>query len=64
MNYFGLFFSFMLPGIFIGAMAIAVIRQEVINRKRRAARETRERQRKNVRKLYVHNFEAAVDRAA
>jgi hypothetical protein len=64
MNYFGLFFSFMLPGIFIGAMAIAVIRQEVISRKRRMAREVRERQIKNVRKLYVHDFQASVDRAA
>ncbi|HWS30423.1 MAG TPA: hypothetical protein VN512_09985 [Clostridia bacterium] len=64
MNYFGLFFSFMLPGIFIGAMAIAVIRQEIISHKRRAAREERERQHKNARKLYVHDFAAAVDRAA
>ncbi|HMM33091.1 MAG TPA: hypothetical protein PKB13_15075 [Clostridia bacterium] len=47
MNYFGLFFSFMLPGILIGAMAVSVMRQEIVRRKRREAREEQERQRKN-----------------
>ena len=64
MNYFGLFFSFMLPGILIGAMAVSVMRQEIIRRKRREVREERERQRKNARRLYVHSFGTIGDQAA
>ncbi|MCE5235447.1 MAG: hypothetical protein ABFC62_05290 [Clostridiaceae bacterium] len=64
MNYFGLFFSFMLPGILLGAMAVVVVRQEAIRRKRRAAREERERQLKSARRLYVHSFGVVADRAA
>ena len=64
MNYFGLFFSFMLPGILIGAMAVSVMRQEIIRRKRREVREELERQRKNARRLYVHSFGSLGDQAA
>ena len=67
MNYFGLFFSFMLPGILLGAMAVIVVRQEAVRRRRRAEREAREvrgRLGKSARGLYVHSFAAAGDRAA
>lgn len=37
MNYFGLFFSFMLPGIVIGVMIAVAFAQERAARKRRAA---------------------------
>lgn len=36
MNYFGLFFSFMLPGIVIGVMIAVAFAQERAARKRRA----------------------------
>lgn len=64
MNYFGLFFSFMLPGIFLGGMAVVVLLQELTRRKRRAEREERARRLKNARRLYVHAFEAVKGRAA
>ena len=38
MNYFGLFFSFMLPGILLGMMGAIAIYQEVRKNKRRALR--------------------------
>lgn len=56
MNYFGLFFSFMLPGILLGAMAVSVFRREAARRKRNVEREERENQRKNARRLYVYSF--------
>ncbi len=35
MNFFGMFFSFMIPGILLGMMAASVLRQQT--RRRRAA---------------------------
>ncbi len=57
MNYFGLFFSFMLPGILLGAMAVSVFKREAVRRRKRAEREEWQRQRKNMRRLYVYSFD-------
>ena len=37
MNYFGLFFSFMLPGIILGGMGAVAVHQELQRRKRHKA---------------------------
>jgi len=54
MNYFGLFFSFMLPGMIIGIMMMASARQTA-ERKQAAARRARAAQMRAVPKnrLYV-----------
>ena len=38
MNYFGLFFSFMIPGIILGTLAVGSIREAEQGRRRKAAR--------------------------
>ena len=38
MNYFGLFFSFMIPGIILGMLAVGSIREAEQGRRRKAAR--------------------------
>lgn len=38
MNYFGLFFSFMIPGIILGMLAVGSIREAERGRRRKAAR--------------------------
>lgn len=60
MNYFGLFFTFMVPGIIIGAMAAAAVYQQAKARRREAMR------RKNAahavashNRLYVHDLSKA-----
>lgn len=61
MNYFGLFFTFMVPGIVIGAMAAVALYQEANARKRRAAR-LRVASRRNAvarDRLYVHDMSKA-----
>ncbi len=37
MNYFGLFFSFMVPGVLIGTMAASAAKQAAYKRRRREA---------------------------
>lgn len=37
MNYFGLFFSFMIPGIILGMLAVGSIREAEQGRRRKAA---------------------------
>lgn len=49
MNYFGMFFSFMIPGIFLGIMIVIACLQEKNIRKRRAANAKGHIQRANVR---------------
>ncbi len=41
MNYFGLFFTFMVPGIIIGTMAAAAAKQAADKRRREAVRARR-----------------------
>ena len=38
MNYFGLFFSFMIPGIILGMLTVGSIREAEQGRRRKAAR--------------------------
>lgn len=67
MNYFGLFFSFMMPGIILGGMGAVALHQEAQRRARsrqRAQRSTVPAQRKmqplcDKSKLYVHDMNAA-----
>ncbi len=54
MNYFGLFFSFMFPGIILGVMAAVAIHQEAKSRARRA--------RSNLRRMPAQNAPAPRDR--
>ncbi len=42
MNYFGLFFSFMIPGIILGMLAVGSIREAEQGRRRKAARRRQE----------------------
>ena len=54
MNYFGLFFTFMVPGIIIGTMATAAAKQAADRRRREAIRARRAALRTVPRnKLYV-----------
>lgn len=57
MNYFGLFFTFMIPGILMGIMAASVM-LETIQRKQRAARRVRKQiDAQPVRgRLYIHSM--------
>ncbi len=68
MNYFGLFFSFMLPGLILGGMAVAAVHQEQRRRRRQNARRARRggsaaraalKPVANRNKLYVHDMNAA-----
>lgn len=56
MNYFGLFFTFMLPGLALGAMAAAVViteKQKYANKQRRTAAQKQIRSRE---KLFVYDL--------
>lgn len=61
MNYFGLFFSFMVPGIVIGVMTAAAVYQQS---RRRARRARKAQQKPNAPavvardRLYVHDMAA------
>ena len=58
MNYFGLFFTFMIPGIIIGTMAAAAAKQAADRRRREAIRARRTALRTVPRnKLYVYTLE-------
>lgn len=58
MNYFGLFFTFMIPGIIIGTMAAAAAKQAADRRRREAIRARRAAMRTVPRnKLYVCTLE-------
>ena len=58
MNYFGLFFTFMIPGIIIGTMAAAAAKQAADRRCREAIRARRAALRTVPRnKLYVYTLE-------
>lgn len=65
MNYFGMFFSFMLPGIVLGGMGAVAVHQELQRRKRQKARKARGGRRPELRqvadkgKLYVYDMNAA-----
>ncbi len=67
MNYFGLFFSFMMPGIILGGMGAVALHQEAQRRARgrqRVRRAAVPAQRKmqplsDRTKLYVHDMNAA-----
>lgn len=65
MNYFGMFFSFMLPGIVLGGMGAVAVHQELQRRKRQKARKVRRARRPELRqvadkgKLYVYDMNAA-----
>ena len=58
MNYFGLFFSFMLPGVVIGTMAASAAK-EAAERKRRRQAMLRRRAMRTVprNKLYISTIE-------
>ena len=58
MNYFGLFFTFMIPGIIIGTMAAAAAKQAADRRRRQAVKACREAMRAVPRnKLYICTLE-------
>ncbi|MDD6045053.1 MAG: hypothetical protein PUC76_05360 [Clostridia bacterium] len=58
MNYFGLFFTFMIPGIIIGTMAAAAAKQAADRRRRQAVKACREAMRTVPRnKLYICTLE-------
>ncbi len=65
MNYFGMFFSFMLPGIVLGGMGAVAVHQELQRRKRQKARKVRRARQPELRhvadkgKLYVYDMNAA-----
>jgi MFS superfamily sulfate permease-like transporter len=61
MNYFGLFFSFMVPGIVIGVMAAVAFYQEAKARARRAAQRRGNAARLTAPRdrLYVHDLSKA-----
>lgn len=61
MNYFGLFFSFMVPGIIIGIMASVAFHQEAKARARREAKHHESKQCSAVPRdrLYVHDLSKA-----
>lgn len=65
MNYFGMFFSFMLPGIVLGGMGAVAVHQELQRRKRQKARKVRRARRPELRqvadkgKLYVYDMNVA-----
>jgi len=69
MNYFGLFFTFMVPGILMGIMMASVLRESLVKKQR--AMKRRERacvlamQNRPVQgKLYVHNLREDLKSAA
>ena len=71
MNYFGMFFTFMMPGVLIGIMAAAVLREYIQTKLRQEAKRrlriVRERQLAELRaaqnvQLFVHDIEAASQR--
>lgn len=58
MNYFGLFFSFMLPGVVIGTMAASAAKEAAEKKRRRQAMMRRRAMRTAPRnKLYVSTIE-------
>ncbi len=57
MNYFGLFFSFMIPGIVMGIMATVVMMESTQRKKNRSRRESMPAQHVSGRKLYVHSMQ-------
>lgn len=64
MNYFGLFFTFMVPGIVIGTMGAAAAKQAADRRRRQAIRNRREAMHTVPRnKLYVCTLEKDVKAA-
>ncbi len=60
MNYFGLFFTFMVPGIVIGVMAAVAVYQGMKRRARRAQRLRRRNDPAVISRdrLYVHDMAA------
>lgn len=65
MNYFGMFFSFMLPGILLGSMGAVAVHQELQCRKRQKARKVQRAGQPGAGrvadkgKLYVYDMNAA-----
>jgi hypothetical protein len=62
MNYFGLFFSFMIPGMLIGWMTACCVKEaaEKRNREQQAVRTAPQRRRK----LYVYDLSEGQKKAA
>ena len=56
MNYFGLFFTFMIPGIIMGTMA-AVVMMESTQRRRKRERQVGVSVEMPKQKLYVHSMQ-------
>ncbi len=56
MNYFGLFFTFMLPGLVLGAMASSVLRSEMDRRRNKTAEKNKKTSEAPRGKLYIHNL--------
>lgn len=61
MNYFGLFFSFLVPGMVLGVMAATAFHQEAKARARRARQRLAQSRSAVVRRdrLYVHDLSRA-----
>ncbi|MDD5918838.1 MAG: hypothetical protein PUD73_07110 [bacterium] len=65
MNYFGLFFSFMLPGIILGGMGAVAVHQELQRRKRHKAQRAHRKPQTELKRvadknrLYVYDMNAA-----
>ncbi len=56
MNYFGLFFTFMLPGLVLGAMAATVLHAEKERKTRKSAAQKCKIPESPRSKLYVHSL--------
>ena len=65
MNNFGLFFSYMIPGIILGGMGVVAIHQELVRLQKEIRRRKAQQRRGSLRpmgdrgKLYVHDMRTA-----
>lgn len=64
MNYFGMVFSFMVPGIVLGAMAAAAVHESAQQRRKERARVQRAMAKAKQRRLYVCNLAQEAERQA
>ena len=64
MNYFGLFFTFMLPGLVLGAMAATAMHAEKGQKSQRVTPQKQKEERPVRGKLYIHSIMADMEEHA
>ena len=64
MNYFGMFFTFMLPGLVLGAMAASAIYAEKTKKQQKKSATRRADTINERSKLYVHSLSADIEKPA